>query len=88
MPKVVPITKRLTESQAHDYVSTQHRVDEYINRMESHIEPVDEKAWTWAKTIFYILLVALIMGALAWKEARACGEEVKPMEPIKIVRGI
>lgn len=86
MAKILPMPKRMTESQAMDYVSTQHRVDEYVNRMESHLE-VDKKAWTWARVIFYILVIALVSGVLVWKEAHACGEMESEQIEIK-VRGI
>lgn len=75
MPKVVPITKRLNLTQAHDYVSAKHRVD------------FDHKSWWKAVGVFWLCIAGFMLFVAGLEYAFAC--EPVTEEPVEIkVRGI
>lgn len=53
MAKILPIPKRLTQQQAHDYVITQHHRDDF-----------DHKAW-WKSVAWFWLGIAAFMFIIA-----------------------
>lgn len=76
MPKVVPITKRLNLTQAHDYVSAKHRVD------FDHKSWWKSVGWFWMGIGAFMLLIAVVDYATACGELES--EEVKINTVIRI----
>ena len=64
------------------------QIQEYINRLASlqSKDDFDPKLHTWSRVIFYIILIGMVAGMLAWQEAHACFgiEEAEPVV-IKVV---
>ena len=63
------------------------QIQEYINRLDSlPKDDFDPKLHTWSRVIFYIILIGMVAGMLAWQEAHACFgiEEAEPVV-IKVV---
>ena len=56
-------TNTQRQQEAHDYVTAKVRKEEF-----------DPKLWKWSTLIFYIILLGIIMGIFAYKEANACSD--------------
>ena len=70
--------KRMTQKEAHDFVSERHRIDD-----------VDNKTWGKSIAIFWAIVFGIGMLAAVVKYATACDEVGEPETvKIKIVRGI
>ena len=77
MNNLLYFRKRMTEKQAHDYVSEKHR-----------IEDVDNKTWGKSIAVFWAIVFGIGMLAAVVKYATACDLEEGETVKIKIVRGI
>lgn len=71
MAKILPMPKRMT--QQHEELTMKLRED------FDHKSWWKSVGWFWMGIGAFMLLVAVV------DYATACGEEVKPMEPIKVV---
>ena len=63
MNNLLYFRKRMTEAQAHDYLSERHRVDD-----------VDNKTWGKSIAIFWAIVFGIGMLAAVVKYATACGD--------------
>ena len=72
MNNLLYFKKRMTQKDAHDYVSERHRV-----------EDVDNKIWGKSIAIFWAIVFGIVTLAAVVKYATACGDLGEP-EPVII----
>ena len=67
MNNLLYFRKRMTEKQAHDYVSEKHRIDD-----------VDNKVWGKSIAVFWACIFAFGLFMAVVKYATACGDITEP----------
>ena len=75
MNNLLYFKKRMTEAQAHDYVSSKHRVDD-----------IDHKSFWKSVAVFWAIVFGIVTLVAVVKYATACDDLGEPDQTIKQIR--